>query len=373
MKKIVVFPSDPIQAYLDLGQTYEYYSDYFNPGRYFDEVYALSPWGNKEREVHENVTYIKSKPKNFKKIISEIKPDVVRAYGGYHCADWLAMNMIEGIPTVVSVHDTNPDLIFDSIKYADNVVYMARCVQDAVRKKVDCSGKGEWVMGNRIDTSLFSYTLDDKLNAKLNERFGSGRHILHVGRKSEQKNLDTLIRALQYLPEDVSVIFVGRGNFDPYVKLAKELGVFGRIYNVDHVENIELPKWYSWCDCFCTPSRWEGFGFVFIEAASCQTPIVTSDIGPMNEYLHSGEDSILVKEYENPEEIAKAILYSFENRNEVDQMKKNARNVGLLFSKESVDAQEIAIYKAIIERGPRERALLPFWDRKKLEWKYRGY
>ena len=369
----MVFPSDPMQAYLDLGQTYEYYSDYFNPGHFFDEVYSLSPWGNARREVHENVTYIKSNPRNFRKIITDIKPNVVRAYGGYHCADWLAMNLVEGIPTVVSVHDTNPNLIFDSIKYADNIVCMAKCVQDAVRKKVDCTGKGEWVMGNRVDTSLFSRTVDDGLNDKLNERFGTGRHVLHVGRKSEQKNLDTVIRALQHLPEDVSAVFVGRGDFSPYEKLAKDIGVIGRVHNVDHVDNVELPKWYTWCDCFCTPSRWEGFGFVFIEAASCETPIVTSDIGPMNEYLSNDINSILVREYENPEAIAKAILLTFENSDGIARMKKNARNVGLHFSKESVDSQEMAIYEEIIKRGPRERSHLSFVDRKKMEWKYRKY
>lgn len=373
MKKLVVIPSDPMQAYLDLGQTYEYYRDYFNPGGYFDEVYALSPWGKKAREVQANITYIKEKPKNFKKIINEIKPDVVRAYGGFYCADWLAMSKVDGIPTVVSVHDTNSELIFDSIKYADNVVCMAKCVQDAVRKKVDCSSKGEWVMGNRIDTSLFSYTVDDEFKTKLNERFGSGRHILHVGRKSEQKNLDTVIYALKYLPEDVSVVFVGRGDFTPFERIAKDIGVDSRVHNVDHVDNIDLPKWYSWCDCFCTPSRWEGFGFVFIEAASCQVPIVTSDIGPMNEYLTNGLDSILVKEFENPEAIARAVLFSLKNSTEMEKIKMNARKVGLQFSKECVDLQEIAIYEEIIKHGPRVRTELPFWYRKKLEWKYRKY
>ena len=371
MRKLVVFPSDPMQAYLDLGQTYEYYSDYFNPGGYFDEVYALSPWGNSYEEVHAKVTYIKSKPKNYRKIIKEISPSVVRGYGGYRCADWLAMSTVDGIPNVLSIHDPSRDFIYDSIRYADNLIYMSNCVKESVRKYINCEEKGEWVMGNRIDTELFSYTPSEEFNESQKRIFGSGRHILHVGRKGVEKNLDTLIKSLKYLPGDVSAIFVGRGNFEPYEKLAIETGVNDRVFNVDHVENIALPKWYSWCDCFCTPSRREGFGFVFIEAASCQTPIVTSNTGAMNEYLINGENAVLVNDYNDPVALADALKYVLDNKSETDRIRKNARKVGEYFSKESVDAQEIAIYEQIINKGPRPRSVMPFFEQKKYEWKYR--
>lgn len=371
MKRLVVFPSDPMDAYLKKGQTYEYYENYFNPGGYFDEVYSLSPWGKEREERHGNVTYIKARPREFRQLINKINPDVVRAYGGYHCADWLALSQTSGIPTVVSVHDTNPELIFDTIKYADNVICMSKCVQEAVREKVDCRGKGEYVMPNRIDTALFSPTIDDQLIMELNKKFGEGRHILHVGRKSTQKNLDTLIKAIPLLPEDVKVIFVGAGDFSPYEKIAKEQGVDNRVFCVDRVANVDLPKWYSWCDCFCTPSRWEGFGFVFIEAASCKAPIVTSDIAPMNEYLTDGIDSVLVKEYENPRALADAIMKVLDSGADLYKMKENARLVGQRFEKKSVDEQEIRIYKEIIEKGPINK--VPLWERARLNWKYRNF
>lgn len=373
MKKLIVYPSDPMKAYLEKGQTYEYYGNYFNPGGFFDEVYAISPWGDNNIEKHANVTYIKASPLKFKKIIKEIKPTVVRAYGGYHCADWLALSQTQEIPTVVSVHDTNLDLIYNSIKYADNIICMSQSVQDAVRAKIDCSEKGEYIMGNRIDINIFSQVSDTSYYCKLNERFGNGRHVLHVGRKSNQKNLDTLIRAIPLLPDDVSVIFVGRGDFGPYERLATEMGVQNRIFNVEQIDNFDLPKWYSWCDCFCTPSRWEGFGLVFIEAASCKSPIVTSDIGPMNEYLTNNKDAILVRDYENPLAIADALLRVLEKKVDVDCIKDEARKVGERFEKSIIDKKEIDIYKEIIDRGLRFRTEVPIWEKIKLGWKYRQY
>ena len=44
----------------------------------------------------------------------------------------------------------------------------------------------------------------------------------------------------------------------------------------------------------CVPSRGEGFGIVFIEAAACGSVIVTSDIAPMNEFLTNGVNAIFV-------------------------------------------------------------------------------
>lgn len=98
----------------------------------------------------------------------------------------------------------------------------------------------------------------------------------------------------------------------------------------------------------CVPSRWEGFGIVFIEAASCEAAIVTSNIAPMNEYLENGKNAVLVDEYENPKEIADAVKLACEKTDEVKRMCKAARNVGLRFSKEKVDEMECDIYSRII-------------------------
>ena len=46
----------------------------------------------------------------------------------------------------------------------------------------------------------------------------------------------------------------------------------------------------------CTPSKWEGFGLVFVEAAACGAKIITSDVPPMNEYFSNGK-------FSSPEEI----------------------------------------------------------------------
>lgn len=350
MKRLVVLPSEPIEAYLKVGQTYEYLEDYYNPGGYFDEVYSLTIWGEDDEYQKGSMRYIKCPANKMYKKIKEIKPDVVRAYGGYISSDLAQISKNEGIPIIVSVHDTNPNLIYESLNYADYIICMAEVVQEAVLRKISFDTNKMWIMPNRIDENVMKRQFNEKITADLNARFPGEKHILHVGRKTEQKNIDTVIQSLTYLDSGVVAVFVGSGDKTQYERLAKELGVQDRCFFVESVKNNELPFWYSWCDCFCTPSRWEGFGFVFIEAAACEAPIVTSNIAPMNEYLTDGKDSILVDDYENPQKIADAINYVFEGGADISKMCKEARNVGLNFSKSKVDRQEISIYEEVMAK-----------------------
>ncbi len=350
MRKLVVFPSDPIEMYLEVGSSYEYLEDYFNPSGFFDEVYCLSVFGKKDEYKNGKITYIKCSPRKMCKKITEIKPDVVRAYGGYISSDLAQITKVEGIPIIVSVHDTNPNLIHNSLRYADYIICMAETVKNAVLREIDFDERKMWILPNRIDEKIMKKRHDDNFFSHLNARFPGKKHILHVGRKAKQKNIDTLIKSLQYLDLGIVAVFVGRGETTPYEELAKQLGVRERCYFVKSVKNDELPFWYSWCDCFCTPSRWEGFGFVFIEAAACEAPIVTSNIGPMNEYLTNNKNSILVNDYENPKEVARAINEVLMGGVKIDAMRREARNVGLNFAKSKIDAQEVAIYNAIMNK-----------------------
>ena len=354
MKRLVFFPSDPIQAYIKKGRDYNFLDEYYNPGGFFDEVICLSPWGDKEDETISKIRYIKASPYKFKSIIEKLKPDVVRGYGGYCCADWVSYNKVKGIPTVVSVHDTNPQLIHPSLAYADGIMCMSHAVKDSVLKLVPNVTDKVWVMPNRIDVEIYSKKDDQQVFNELNRRFPGKYHVLHVGRKVEQKNLDTVIKAMKNLDRDVVTVFVGNGDTEFYKNLAKQEGVFDRCYFVDRVESTELPYWYSWCDCMCTPSRWEGFGYVFVEAAACEAAIITSNIGPMNEYLENNTNAILVDEYENPTKLSDAINMCISSDKNIQEMKKNARSVGLRFSKDRIDKQEIEIYKEMIQLKPND-------------------
>ncbi len=348
-RRLVVVPTDPIAAYERAG--YDWLERYFNPSGLFDEVFALSPMEEGERKAW-GMT-IRGVPKEkFAQAVREIQPDVIRAYGGFWPADLVCYNRVPGIPIVVSVHDTRPELMHKSLRYADLVICLTREVENRVIA-VGTSPARIRRLPNRIDTREFHPIPEDARFQSIMSRFPAGKHILQVGRKCHEKNLDTIIRALPLLPKDYFAIFVGNGDPAPYVSLANKEGVGDRCFWITSIKNSELPLWYSWCDCFCLPSRFpsEGFPIVSIEAAACGAPMVVSDIPPMNEYLKNGESACLVKEYEDPLILARAIEKTCGNPAYRRKISDGAHQMAQQFDLQAIDAVEVGIYREAMNLG----------------------
>jgi len=349
LSRLVVIPSDPIAAY-ELKGIDSWLEGYYNPQRMFHEVFAVSPLEKGERKAY-GMTIIGVGEQDFVKVLHDIQPDLIRAYGGYWPADLACRYRLPGVPVIVSVHDPNPSLLYLAVRYADLVI----CVSGAVEKRVLAKGVAlERIrrLPNRIDTKVFRPVRDKDTIRSIVGSFGKGKHILCVGRRSKEKNQDTLIRALKLLGTDFSCVFLGRGDLSPYARIAEELGVSERCFWLDSVRNDELPSWYSWCDCMCIPSRWEGFGVVFIEAAACGAAIVTSDIEPMNEYLSHKVSAHLVKDYEDPSALAEAIRQVCEDAEYRSTLSAGAVKAAQPYDREIIDAMEVAIYREAMNLAP---------------------
>jgi glycosyltransferase involved in cell wall biosynthesis len=349
---LVVIPNDPIHLYEEAG--YEGLADYFNPGGMFDEVIALSPRERGTRRAH-GMTIRGVDARHFKSALAEIRPNVVRAYAGDWPADLACRARLPGVPIVVSVHDLSRARMHDSLRGADMVI----CTSEAVAERVRDAGVAPnriRLLPNRVDTRVFRPDVDRAAVAAIAQRFAPGRYLLHIGRKVEEKNLDTVIRALAWLPPEYSCVFVGRGDSAPYVRLADTLGVGARCTWIDAIRNSELPAWYAWCDAFCVPSRSEGFGTVFIEAAACGAAIVTSNLAPMNRYLAHGESAHLVDAFADPEAIALAVREVCENSEYRARITRGAVTAAGAFDKRLVDAAEVRLYREALDLPPRPAA-----------------
>lgn len=350
MRKLVIIPSDSVQSLVRAGWSYEQLEEYYNPGSFFDEVYCLYP--HEESSISGKIKYIQVRPEEIRRYLLEIKPDVVRGYGGGWASIYANAARILGVPVVVPVHDISPLYVDPSLKYADKVICMTKAVKEAVKKIAGVEESRIEILPNRVDIKMFSKRECQIFLDEIAERYGHGKFILHVGRKSYQKNLDTLIKALQYLPAEYKAIFLGVGDSAIYEELAKQEKVATRCFFENSVPKDELPYYYSWCDCMCTPSRWEGFGIVFIEAAACECVVVTSDISPMNEYLQDGKNAFLVKSYLDPHELAITIRHATEKSELTDKIKKTARyTASEFFDKNKIDEKEIGIYRSVMKRG----------------------
>jgi len=128
------------------------------------------------------------------------------------------------------------------------------------------------------------------------ERLGlAGRLVfLTVGRLVERKGVDSMLTALGDLREELPpwhYLVVSDGPQRSQLEaLAAERGIESCVTFTGYVEDAELPAYYNLCDIFAMPNREvqveganslsvEGFGIVFLEAASCGKPVIAGHSG----------------------------------------------------------------------------------------------
>jgi len=358
LKRLAVVPNDPLAAYLAGGYEASWLRAYYNPGRFFDEVYALSPMEDGER--HEcGMHVIPTAQNEFKHRIKELGIDVVRVYGGTRACDFACLNKVSGVPVVVSLHDTRPEWVHASIGRADVVL----CVSEAVKRTA--LGKFRrtdrlWMRPNGVDFNVMRPYAPEEL-ADLDDGCPFRYKIVHVGRKVKQKNLETLIKSLKILGDDYGLWAFGRGDEKQYVTLARDQGVLGRCRFVDSVANRDLARYCSWADCFCNPSRWEGMSFALIEALACNAVVVVSDISEMSQYVTHGQNGLLVKDYEDAAVLAETIQLACTDESARQVFKQNARQSVEQFEKSRIESLEAGYYQRVLEMKAEGCFHIPAW------------
>lgn len=345
MKRLAVIPNDPVELYLATGYTEKWLREYFNPLKYFEEVYALSPL-EKDNSDLLGMKVFHTEPKELRKRLKELNIDVVRAYGGSRPCEWACQNKVNGIPVIVSVHDTSAGLLHHSIDKAD-VVW---CMSEAVKQLVLTKFKNEsrtWLLPNRVHFDYMRpYSSEETKH--IDQKYPFKYKILHVGRKVRQKNLDNLIKALTILGDDYCLLAVGKGDATEYMNIARSEGVLHRCFFIEAIHNEELARYFSWADCMCMPSRWEGFSIAIIEALACQAVMVASDIPEIAEAVKHMQNGLLIKDYENPAAIAEMIRLACTDQRLRKIIKDNARKSVERFEQSRVDTLEIDYYKKVL-------------------------
>jgi glycosyltransferase involved in cell wall biosynthesis len=109
--------------------------------------------------------------------------------------------------------------------------------------------------------------------------------LLNVGRLTEQKNQDVLIRALACLPQ-AHLVLAGAGpEGEAFRELAVTLGVDDRLHMSGALADEDIADLYAAADLFVFPSTWETFGLAAVEAAMAGMPMVVADLPALREVL----------------------------------------------------------------------------------------
>ena len=120
--------------------------------------------------------------------------------------------------------------------------------------------------------------------------------LISIGRLTRQKNFLLLIRAFEQILTKYPkyhLILLGEGEEkDLLVKEVKKLKIQDKVSFLGYKQNVY--KYLLNSDCFILTSLWEDPGFVILEAALCNTLIISSNCpnGP-SEILSNGQNGFL--------------------------------------------------------------------------------
>src|SRR5438034_6250696 len=125
-------------------------------------------------------------------------------------------------------------------------------------------------------------------------------YLLFVGRITRQKGFIHLMRAIQFMDRDFQIVLCAAAPDTP--EIAKEMKTAverakaqrpGIVWIDEMVDQKIACELYSHAAVFVCPSIYEPFGIINLEAMACETPVVASAVGGIQEVVVDGETGFL--------------------------------------------------------------------------------
>ncbi len=186
-----------------------------------------------------------------------------------------------------------------AVRRAAQVVTISEYTKGLILKQFPEVKERVFMLPSAVDGSIFF--IKEK-NRTLIEKFWLARRpvILSLARLSttDHKGQDRVLKALPYVLEkvpDAVYLIVGSGNDERVNAVLKEHPELGKsVVFTGPAPDKECVDYYNLGDVYVLPSKYEGFGIVFIESLACGVPVIASDAYGCREGLLDGELGLLV-------------------------------------------------------------------------------
>jgi UDP-glucose:(heptosyl)LPS alpha-1,3-glucosyltransferase len=127
--------------------------------------------------------------------------------------------------------------------------------------------------------------------------------LLFAGYEFGRKGLARAIEAIPRAGDERIRLWVAGGDEPaPYLRLAERLGVADRVRFLGH--QAEMRPLFQAADAFVLPSSYEALALVLLEALACGTPLITSQVAGVADFVTEGREAFLLARPEDPAELA---------------------------------------------------------------------
>lgn len=200
--------------------------------------------------------------------------------------------------------------------------------------------------------------------------------ILFVGRLEWRKGIATLFQGIAeflkvnpLLRDKLKVLIVGgsigkRGSklekeeLKRLKDIAKKLNIREKIGFTGNLPQEKLRYYYSAANVCVTPSYYEPFGLIPLEAMSCKIPVIVSDTGGLRYTVKNRKTGLLFPPRQ-PKILAEKLNLIFTDKNLVEKIVKQARaNVKEHFDWRIIARQISDLYKTLINKTNLKKQLL---------------
>jgi glycosyltransferase involved in cell wall biosynthesis len=295
--------------------------------------------------------------------------DMIGNFDIVHAHDWLAANAMiwikqgRGPKCVLTIHSTEyarcgnafpggrSQRVRDQERagtyWADKVV----CVSNATKNEVMWMYEvPEWkvhAIYNGVSSDRFAKDVDV---AAVKHAYGIGPldpTVLFCGRLEWQKGPDLLVEAIPRVlggHGNAKFVFAGDGGMRPQLEhRAWQIGAGPSVRFLGFRGGDSLVELYKMADVVCVPSRNEPFGIVILEAWSAEKPVVATDVGGPNEFVHPDFDGYKIAPH--PDSIAWGLGALMSDFEKARWMGRNGRRTVLeRFSWDVIASHTLGVY-----------------------------
>jgi len=252
-----------------------------------------------------------------KGIVKQMADDGIQLYHGLmgQLPEGLAK---AGIRSVVNIHDvdfiSHPEFytatevktltkVFQqTVAEADSIVAPSECTRSAICSLADIDPARVEVIPPCCDPR-FSTEPNMRMVWYVREKYElPDRYVLSVGTIDERHNIMQAVKALQTLPDDLSLLVVGSitDYTDSVWDYVDHHGLHDRVVMLHHTPGEHLPAMYRMAEAFVYPARHDAFALPVAEAVSMGLPVVactgagTEEAGgPHSLYVRPDDDSAM--------------------------------------------------------------------------------
>jgi len=172
--------------------------------------------------------------------------------------------------------------------------------------------------------------------------------VSRLSRLESSKGHTAILRALPEIARAIPGVLyevVGDGDLRPDLeRLADELGVTDHVHFAGHVTDDALAGYYARCSVFAMPSKWEGFGFVFLEAMAHGKPVVAGAVDAGPEVIGTDGKAGVLVEPDDINALSAVLVQLLEDRRLREQLGRSGRQrVRSLFGYERFRAELLSL------------------------------